>query len=163
MNQEIERKFLVRGDGWRPGAHGVLCRQGYLSSAIGCTVRVRLMGDAALLTIKGATKGITKLEYEYPIPTADAQALLDRLCVKPLIEKRRFTVPFAGMTWEIDEFLGENQGLLVAEVELEAEDQPVELPAWAGAEVSGDPRYFNVNLVRHPYAHWGTNQAPHPT
>ena len=160
MNMEIERKFLVRGDGWRVGAHGVLCRQGWLSSAIGCTVRVRLMGDQGFLTIKGETKGLSKKEYEYPIPVADAQAMLDRLCVKPLIEKRRYTVMHAGMTWEVDEFLGENQGLLVAEVELDAEDQPIELPDWAGAEVSGDPRYFNVNLVKHPYARWGAAQVP---
>jgi adenylate cyclase len=155
MGREIERKFLVRGDGWRPGARTVFYRQGYLLAEAGRTIRVRVQGDQAFLTIKGRTETIARLEYEYPIPVADAHEMLERLCRQPFVEKYRSTIEHAGMTWEVDEFLGENQGLIVAEVELESEDQVVERPEWVGEEVTHDPRYLNANLATYPFARWG--------
>ena len=154
MKIEIERKFLLKNDGWRAGATGVLYRQGYLCTDPGRTVRVRIGGDTAILAIKGAGDGIARAEFEYPLPPAEATLLLDTLCLKPLVEKVRYLVPFAGLTWEIDEFVGANAGLLMAEVELERVDQPVPLPPWIGMEVSGDPRYYNAYLTRHPYTTW---------
>jgi adenylate cyclase len=154
MGLEIERKFLVRGDGWRVGAVPVLCRQGYLRSDIDCTIRVRVLGEAGFLTIKGKMDGIARLEYEYPIPVAEAHELLDRMCAGPVVEKYRHAVCHAGVTWEVDEFLRDNQGLIVAEVELRAADQAIALPDWVGQEVSADPRYLNVNLAKQPYTQW---------
>ncbi len=154
MGTEIERKFLVRGDGWRQGAAGTRYRQGYLSTAAERNVRVRLAGARGFLTVKGRAEGLTRLEFEYEIPAADAERLLDELCRKPLIEKTRFVVEHRGATWEIDEFEGVNAGLVVAEVELEDEDQEVDLPPWVGAEVSEDPRYLNASLVDKPFATW---------
>ena len=154
MGVEIERKFLVCGDGWKALAEGVLLRQGYLSSAPDRTVRVRGEGGAAMLTIKGRSAGATRSEWEYPIPIPDAQALLDALCERPLIEKKRYRIPFEGMVWEVDEFLGENAGLVVAEIELSAEDQAFSKPDWVGEEVTHDPRYFNSSLIRNPYSRW---------
>jgi CYTH domain-containing protein len=152
---EIERKFLVRADAWHPdAATGTRYRQGYLCSAPDRVVRVRTAGGEGFLTVKGATEGITRLEYEYRIPVADADELLDRLCPRPLIEKTRYRVPWAGRVWEVDVFEGENEGLVLAEVELPSADAAVELPPWAGAEVSEDPRYYNANLARNPYARW---------
>ena len=155
MRQEIERKFLVRGDGWRGAATRVLCRQGYLLTGTDCTVRVRVLGDEGFLTIKGRADGLARTEYEYPIPVADAHHLLDWECARPFIEKYRHCVMFAGRRWEIDEFLGENAGLIVAEIELESADQAFESPDWVGQEVSDDPRYCNSNLGRDPYCRWG--------
>ncbi len=154
MPTEIERKFLVKGDEWRTLATGTVYRQGYLSTKKGCTVRVRLVGNQGYLTIKGSTKGISRAEYEYPIPAEDAQEMLDNLCEPPLIEKTRYKIEFAGLTWEVDEFAGENQGLIIAEVELTDENQTIQLPDWIGKEVSDDPRYYNVNLTQHPYSQW---------
>ena len=154
MKIEIERKFLLSGDAWRTGATGTLYRQGYLCTDPERTVRVRLGGDTAILAIKGASDGIARAEYEYPIPLREATALLDTLCLHPLVEKVRYLVPFAGLTWEIDEFLGANAGLLLAEIELERIDQEVPLPPWIGLEVTGDPRYYNAWLARHPYGNW---------
>jgi len=154
MGIEIERKFLVRGDGWKALAEGVLLRQGYLSSAPERTVRVRVEGGAAMLTIKGRSTGATRSEWEYPIPIADAQALLDALCERPLVEKKRYRIPFDGMVWEVDEFFGENAGLVVAEIELSAEGQAFSKPDWVGEEVTHDPRYFNSSLIRNPYSRW---------
>lgn len=133
---------------------GVLLRQGYLSSAPERIVRVRIEGDAALLTIKGRTHGMTRAEWEYPIPVGDAQAFLDTLCERPVIEKRRYRIPYQGMTWEVDEFLGENAGLVVAEIELRSEGQAFCRPEWIGDEVTHDARYFNANLLRNPYSCW---------
>lgn len=155
MGQEIERKFLVEGDAWRALAEGTRYRQGYLSTVKERTVRVRTIGDKAYLTIKGITQGIARAEFEYEIPLADANALLDDLCERPLIEKDRYKILHGGLTWEVDEFFGENAGLVLAEVELEAEDQVVELPDWVGQEVSDDPRYYNANLIASPYRTWG--------
>ena len=154
MGKEIERKFLVKKDTWRALAQGTMYRQGYLNSVKERTVRVRTAGDKGFLTIKGLTTGATRAEYEYEIPLADSNAMLDALAERPLIEKKRHKIDFAGLTWEIDEFFGENQGLIVAEVELKSEDQAFKKPDWAGEEVTGDPRYFNANLIKHPYRKW---------
>ncbi len=153
MSKEIERKFLVKGNGWREGEAKTF-RQGYLSTVKERTVRVRAAGDKAYLTIKGLTQGATRAEYEYAIPVKDAEEMLDTLCERPLIEKRRYVVEHAGLTWEVDEFFGENAGLVIAEVELESEEQPFDKPPWVGDEVTHDPRYFNANLVAHPYSKW---------
>lgn len=154
MGVEIERKFLVRGEAWKSLAPGVLLRQGYLSSQHERIVRVRIEGDGARLTIKGPVAGATRGEWEYPIPLADAQVFLDTLCERPVIEKRRYRIPFGDMTWEVDEFLGDNAGLVVAEIELLAEDQAFALPDWVGEEVTHDHRYFNSSLLRFPYSRW---------
>ncbi len=154
MAEEIERKFLLVGDAWRALAKPLLLRQGYLSIDPERVVRVRMAGDRAWLTIKGVTHGASRCEYEYEIPAGDAQELLARLCVRPLLEKRRSRIPHAGLIWEVDEFLGENAGLVVAEVELTSPHQPVALPAWVGEEVTGDPRYYNSNLLKNPYSRW---------
>lgn len=154
MGIEIERKFLVNGDRWKSLGEGVLLRQGYLSSAPERVVRVRVEGESAMLTIKGRSVGATRNEWEYPIPIADAQALLDGLCERPIIEKYRYRIAHDGMMWEVDEFLGENAGLVVAEIELASEDQAFAKPEWVGEEVTHDPRYFNANLLRHPFSTW---------
>ena len=154
MGTEIERKFLVTENSWRSLAAGVKYRQGYLNSAKERTVRVRTIDDKGFLTIKGITTGASRAEYEYEIPVGDADALLDDLCEKPLIEKNRYKINFEGFVWEVDEFFGENQGLIVAEVELESEDQAFEKPGWIGEEVTGDPKYFNSNLINNPYLKW---------
>ncbi len=154
MGKEIERKYLIKDDTWRKDASGTTYRQGYLSTVKERTVRVRTIDDKGFLTIKGITIGATRREYEYEIPTEDANEMLDELCEKPIIEKTRFKIPHTGLTWEIDEFAGVNQGLIVAEVELESEDQNIDFPPWVGEEVSGDPRYFNSNLIANPYTNW---------
>lgn len=154
MAKEIERKFLVVGDDWRRLAEGTMYRQGYLNSVKERTVRIRTVGDRAFLTVKGITVGSTRVEYEYEIPVADCNAMLDGLAEQPIIEKKRYRIPFGGLTWEVDEFFGENLGLIVAEVELTSEDQRFDKPAWIGEEVGHDPRYFNSNLIAHPYSKW---------
>ena len=154
MGKEIERKFLVKGEAWKSLAKGVSYRQGYLNSVKERTVRVRTVGDKGFLTIKGITTGASRAEYEYRIPQSDAEAMLNDLCEKPLIEKNRYKIKDRDLTWEVDEFFGENQGLIVAEVELQSESQPVEKPDWVGEEVTGDPRFFNANLIKHPYSKW---------
>jgi adenylate cyclase len=154
MAKEIERKFLVNGEEWKRGIAGVAYRQGYLSTVKERTVRVRTVGDKGFLTIKGITVGVSRSEFEYSIPTEDANALLNDLCERPLIEKTRYKIQHGGLTWEVDEFFGENQGLVVAEVELQDEHQTIDRPSWLGQEVSGDPRYFNSNLIKTPYTRW---------
>ncbi len=158
MAVEIERKFLVVGDQWRhdveQSTHIV---QGYLASAGRATVRVRIKGDDAFLTIKGRTEGISRSEYEYQIPVEDAQAMLAELAQGPVVDKVRHLVPSAGHMWELDVFAGDNEGLVMAEVELSSDDEAVDLPAWAGAEVSDDDRYYNVNLAVRPYRTWGSS------
>ncbi|RJG05859.1 CYTH domain-containing protein [Noviherbaspirillum cavernae] len=154
MGVEIERKFLVRDDRWRTLGQGILLRQGYLSSHPDRVVRVRIEGDEATLTIKGRTQGATRSEWEYPIPMTDARELLGDLCERPIIEKYRYRIQHNGMTWELDEFLGDNAGLVVAEIELEREEQSFSKPDWLGVEVTGDARYYNANLLRHPYTQW---------
>ncbi len=154
MGVEIEKKYLVRGTAWKEGARGVHYRQGYLSSQPGRTVRVRAVEDKGYLTIKGLSSGAARPEYEYEIPVGEATEMLRNLCEQPIIEKVRYKIPYAGLLWEVDEFLGENAGLIVAEVELADENQPVSLPPWAGAEVTADPRYYNASLFKHPYSRW---------
>lgn len=154
MPTEIERKFLLKNDDWRSLGTGVFYSQGYLLSSPNKTVRVRIAGEQAYLTIKGTTTGIARAEYEYAIPVDHAQELLQTLCEPPLIQKTRYRVELDGLVWEIDEFGGENQGLIVAEVELVDAKQAIALPNWIGAEVSNDPRYYNANLAKHPYSRW---------
>jgi adenylate cyclase len=154
MAIETERKFLVNGDAWRSLAAGVPYRQGYICAVDGRTVRVRIAGDQGFLTIKGPSIGISRSEFEYPIPLSDAQELLDTLCQPPLIEKVRYRIPVQDLVWEVDEFGGENQGLIVAEVELSDPERAIDLPDWIGAEVSDDRRYYNSNLSRHPFTRW---------
>jgi CYTH domain-containing protein len=154
MGKEIERKFLVKDSSWRAQDAGKRYRQGYLSTVKERTVRVRSVGDKAYLTIKGITVGASRPEYEYEIPVADANEMLDQLCERPLIEKTRYRIQHDGLVWEIDEFEGENRGLITAEVELKDEHQSVAVPAWVGEEVTGDPRYFNANLVATPFSKW---------
>ena len=154
MAKEVERKFLVKSDAWRTLATGTTYRQGYLNSAKERTVRIRTTDDKAYLTIKGITVGATRAEYEYEIPYGDGEAMLDTLAEKPLIEKRRYKIPAGELTWEIDEFLGDNTGLIVAEVELKSEDQAFARPVWLGDEVTGDPRYYNANLIKNPFTRW---------
>jgi adenylate cyclase len=154
MGIEIERKFLVVGDGWKNQVQGDIIRQGYLSSDPSRVVRIRVMNHDAFITIKSSTNGLFRNEWEYPIPLADAENMLAHLCQRPLIEKVRYRIPHEGMVWEVDAFLGENAGLLVAEIELESEDQAFALPAWVGREVTDDPRYYNVSLTQNPYQMW---------
>lgn len=155
MGTEIERKFLVTTDGWRSAATRVLLlRQGYLSTNPECAVRVRISGNEAWLTVKGRSVNGVAPEFEYPVPVADAAAMLDKLAQKPLIEKKRHIIPMDVFTWEVDEFFGENKGLVIAEIELASADQPYPVPAWLGREVTGDPRYYNASLVARPFLSW---------
>lgn len=161
MGIEIERKFLVAGDGWRAAAHAVIpMAQGYIndqaamdSGAQKASVRVRIQGDAAYLNLKSRELGHTRQEFDYPVPVEDARALL-ALCVGGLIDKRRHLVNHGGLLWEVDEFLGDNAGLVVAEVELTSADQTFDKPEWAGTEVTDELRYYNLALASRPYAQW---------
>ena len=148
---EIEKKFLVTSSAWKSQASGKAYRQGYLSIDPKRTVRIRVVGEHGILTIKGERIGDTAPEFEYPIPVADAMKLLDTLCLRPFIEKTRYTIEYRGHTWEVDEFHGENEGLVVAEIELQAEGERFERPEWLGKEVTKDFRYTNAQLVDHPY------------
>lgn len=154
MAQEIERKFLVKGEGWRKLSSGVLYSQGYLSTVKERTVRIRIQNNEATLTIKSITKGISRSEFEYTIPLADAEIMLQQMTVQPIIKKYRYRIPVDDVVWEIDEFLGANQGLIIAELELQSPDQIFRLPDWVGQEVSSDPRYYNNNLVKKPFTEW---------
>jgi len=155
MAIEIERKFLLADERWRADVvRSVPMHQGYLGSDPQCSVRVRLAGNAAWLNIKSATLGIERLEFEYAIPPADAETMLQRLCSARSLSKTRHHVPHGGHTWEIDEFDGLNRGLVVAELELAHVDEAFARPAWLGQEVSDDPRYYNVCLIDNPYTCW---------
>lgn len=156
MIDEIERKFLVRNNGWRQAADpGVRLRQGYLCSGPGGPlVRARVAGDQGFLTIKGPVQGIRRTEFEYPIPAEEACWMIDHLCEGRVVSKTRFRVENGGQSWEVDEFLDENQGLVLAEIELDREDREVVFPAWLGEEVSHDFRYTNASLARHPFRCW---------
>lgn len=155
MGKEIERKFLVTSDAWRDRAgDGTRMRQGYIIGGSRGSVRIRIAGDAAQLNIKSATLGVERLEYEYDIPMADAEEMLDRLCQGPLIEKWRYLLAYGGLSWEVDVFEGDNAGLVVAEVELDHPNQPFEKPDWLGREVSHEPRYYNTELSKHPFRRW---------
>ncbi|MEH2296818.1 CYTH domain-containing protein [Nostoc sp.] len=154
MAKEIERKYLVRGDSWRGLAEGSVYRQGYIATQDKATVRIRIVGEKSYLTIKGPNIKYSRLEFEYAIPVEDAQEILETLCERPFIEKIRYKIESGGLIWEIDEFDGVNKGLILAEVELSDENQQIELPTWIGEEVSDDSRYFNSNLVKHPFSQW---------
>lgn len=155
MPVEIERKFLLANADWRDQVSRYYrIRQGYLGKIDKASVRVRIQDDRANLNIKSATLGMRRMEYEYEIPLAEAEEMLEHLSGKPQIDKTRYIVEQAGHTWEIDEFYGDNEGLLVAEVELSSEDETFEKPAWLGEEVTEDPRYYNVNLAKHPFKDW---------
>ena len=155
MGVEIERKFLIANDAWREQVvTSKQMRQGYLSVGQESSVRVRVVGDSARLTIKKRIEGARRLEFEYDIPALDAMAILDEVCERPLIEKTRYIVEHQGMTWEVDEFNGENHGLVLAEVELDREDQVFEKPAWVGRDVTDDSRYYNASLVSYPFRNW---------
>jgi adenylate cyclase len=155
MPIEIERKFLLRSDAWRALADaGTRYRQGYLAITDRGNVRVRCSGQRAFLTIKGRAQGTGRAEFEYEIPVADAEEMLSNLCIQPIIDKTRYLVRVGELLWEIDEFHGENEGLIVAEVELKRPDQPVDPPPWIGREVTGESRYYNASLVGNPYRNW---------
>lgn len=154
MPLEIERKFLVAGDGWRQLSEPVEMRQGYLARDGRCTVRVRTSGGRGWLTVKSRTVDFTRSEFEFEIPFAQAEEMLATLCTHPLIEKRRSRIPDGDVVWEVDEFLGDNAGLVIAEVELASAEQEISPPDWIGEEVTGDPRYFNSNLLVNPFRTW---------
>lgn len=155
MGLEIERKFLVINDAWREQVEkSTAYHQGYIVGAKKASVRVRIQGNEANLNIKGATLTVSRAEFEYPIPLDEAKELLDTLCDKPQIEKTRHLVTQGEHCWEIDEFHGDNQGLIVAEIELKDENEPFEKPLWLGEEVSEDERYYNVKLTKYPYKDW---------
>lgn len=153
MAVEIERKFLVRRELWKPQGDGIVIRQGYLCTEAERTVRVRIWGDHAYLTVKGKNSGIRRLEFEYEIPFSDGEALLE-LCEQPVLSKCRYLERHVDKSWEIDVFAGCNEGLILAEVELSSETEDLVLPCWVEREVSGDTRYYNSNLSRHPYTLW---------
>ena len=154
MPLEIERKFLVNSSEYRNNASCFIIRQGYLCTDPDRTTRVRVYNGKGYLTIKGKTRDIAREEYEYDIPFADAERILDNLCIKPLIEKRRYIVYDKDQKWEIDEFFGVNEGLIIAEIELKSTSQKFDKPEWLGIEVSDDVRYYNSNLSVNPYSQW---------
>lgn len=154
MAKEIERKFLVDTHKLGELTDGKEIRQGFIPTEELTVVRVRIAGDDAWLTIKGKNAGPTRSEFEYPIPKQDAHEMLDELCTGPQITKYRHNIDYCGYVWEIDVFLGDNQGLIVAEVELEDADCSLSLPQWVTEEVTDDPRYYNVNLANHPFKDW---------
>lgn len=155
MGIEIERKFLVQNEQWRAGIEGELrIVQGYLANNYSTTVRVRIQGEQAYLTLKGPTRGISRTEFEYSIPLSDAEFLLRDQSIAPPIEKTRYLVRHDADLWELDVFAGANAGLVLAEIELEQPDQAFTPPEWLGAEVTADARYYNINLARHPFLCW---------
>lgn len=155
MALEIERKFLVKSSAWRERAESpVLMRQGYLSTDSRCSIRVRIAGDRAWLNLKAKRSGMTRLEFEYPIPRDEAEQILAELCEGAPIEKYRYELAHEGHVWEIDEFLGANAGLIVAEIELTSEQETFERPSWLGEEVTHDERYYNFNLAQRPFTSW---------
>ena len=154
QNKEIEKKFLVISDKWRGNSQGIFYRQGYLNIEPGRTVRVRLEGEEGKLTIKGEKESGAGDEFEYDIPGDEAAYIIDHLCLKPFIEKMRYKINYRGNTWEVDEFLGENLGLILAEIELSSVDQKFDKPGWIGADVTGDHKYKNANLVKNPFSKW---------
>jgi adenylate cyclase len=159
MALEIERKFLLRSDEWRSQvATRMLMRQGYLSSGSRCSIRVRIADEQAWLNLKAKRSGMTRLEYEYPIPRRDADEILEQLCEGSLIEKYRHELRLGSHTWEIDEFLGDNAGLSVAEIELDDESEAFERPSWLGVEVTHDERYYNFNLAKRPFNSWPVDE-----
>ena len=154
MALEIERKYLIDLEKIGTLENGIRIKQGYLSTNKDAVVRVRVKNDKAYLTIKGANNGISRLEFEYEIPFDEANEMLDNLCKKPVIDKTRYIIKHDIHIWEIDVFYGDNEGLVVAEVELKDENEKINLPSWIKEEVTSDNRYFNSNLMKHPYKDW---------
>ncbi len=155
MGIEIERKFLLASEAWRADAdEGVKMKQGYFSGVAGATVRVRIAGEQAFLTIKGRPSGLIRSEFEYPVPVGDAEAMLREFCGTRIIDKCRYHVPYNGFVWEVDEYFGENAGLFTAELELDSAGTEFPVPPWLGEEVTGDSRYTNGSLSRMPFARW---------
>lgn len=154
MAAEIERKFLVTSDEYRHLAEPVPYRQGYIAIMIDKVVRIRTVGDKGYITVKARINDTTRKEYEYEIPLADTLAMFNEVCTNGMIEKFRYKIRYDGFVWEVDEFQGNNKGLVVAEIELTSEDQPFHKPLWVGKEVTGDPRYLNANLALNPFTKW---------
>lgn len=165
MGKEIEHKYLVTSSAFKALAQPVYYRQGYIPTLNGMTVRVRIAGTQGYLTFKDHAVGITRHEFEYPIPAAEAEQLLTLMCDKPQIEKQRYVIPIdggqlpdgtpvTGLHWEVDVFMGDNEGLVVAEIEVPTEDTQFPLPDWIGQEVTGDRRYYNNSLCKHPFKAW---------
>jgi len=154
MPKEIERKFLVNSLEYKALAEGILYRQGYILATDGKSVRIRTAGEKAYITLKTRINELTRLEYEYEISVNEAIEMLSTMCEKPIIEKLRYTIDYKGDIWEVDEFKGDNDGLIVAEIELQDENQKFAQPQWIGNEVTADSRYLNTNLVRNPYKLW---------
>lgn len=159
MALEIERKYLVDLEELGTLENGTRIKQGYLSTNKDAVVRVRVKNDKAYLTIKGSNIGVTRLEFEYEIPLIEANEMLDKLCQKPVIDKTRYLIDFENHTWELDIFYGENEGLVVVEVELSSEDETIILPSWVKEEVTSDARYYNSNLMKHPFKDWEENKG----
>jgi adenylate cyclase len=158
MAIEIERRYLVVNDSWIGKAAGIVYRQGYLYFQEDGVVRIRIAGDEAFLTVKVRKDDFNTLEYEYEIPIEDAEDMLERLCDRPPVEKKRYRISHAGMVWEVDEFSGDNEGLLIAEIELEYEKQMFDIPSWVGREVTGEKKYLNAYLYRNPYKNWPSKE-----
>ncbi|MCD4697849.1 MAG: CYTH domain-containing protein [Bacteroidales bacterium] len=154
MGKEIERKFLIKNENFKKLTTGVLCIQGFLSTTKERVVRIRVMGEKAYLTIKGISKGATRTEFEYEIPVKDAEKMLLEMCLKPIIKKYRYHINYKGNIWEVDEFIEENKGLVIAEIEVQCEDDIIDIPSWVGKEVTGNPRYYNANLINLPFKDW---------
>lgn len=154
MALEIERKYLVDLEKLGTLKNGTRIKQGYLSTNKDAVVRVRVKNDKAYLTIKGSNIGVTRLEFEYEIPLIEANEMLDKLCQKPVIDKTRYLIDYENHTWELDIFYGDNEGLVVVEVELSSEDETIILPSWVKEEVTSDARYYNSNLMKHPFKDW---------
>lgn len=159
MALEIERKYLIDLEKISPLENGIRIKQGYLSTDKNAVVRVRVKNDKAYLTIKGSNSGIARLEFEYEIPLDEANEMLEKLCQKPVIDKTRYLINYENHTWEVDIFYGDNEGLVVAEVELSSEDEHINLPSWVKEEVSHDDRYFNSNLMKLPFKDWKENKG----
>jgi adenylate cyclase len=158
MGTEIERKFLVKSDAWRSQSVGKLYRQGYVFKSTGVTVRIRVVETQGYITLKGKSEHYARPEFEYAIPVGDAQSMLDLWCYPRVVEKIRYRVPFGDLVWEVDEFQGLNQGLTLAEVELDVADQVFDRPDWVGQEVSHQDRYYNSSLAIYPYSLWTTDE-----
>ena len=154
MSLEIERKFLLKTTQPLQGLAGVVIRQGYLSDTSQANLRVRIKAEKAYLTVKSKTVGLVRKEFEYEIPVQDAEEMLSQFCQKPLVEKTRYKLEYAGYIWEIDVFVGENAGLVLAEVELASAEDTLDLPAWIDREVTQDKRFYNAYLAKHPYSQW---------
>jgi adenylate cyclase len=154
MGIEIERKFLLTNNKWEKDAEGIYYCQGYIPTINNTTVRVRIAGDIGFITVKSSIVGFTRKEFEYEIPLEDAKSMLHLLCSKPLIEKKRYKIPYKNKIWEVDVFERENKGLIFAEIELQSETESFEKPEWIGKEVTGDMKYCNSNLVKYPFSQW---------